>query len=114
MTDNPERRIIPGQEPWLVEAIRMCADSTSIGDIRSVINTVEPMIRADERAKVSREEDMIYARAWDEVSNEVIAKVEAWERLPAKVEALNWFGVHDVGIVVMRQDVLDLLNGAGE
>ena len=43
--------------------------------------------RADERAKVAREEVMIYARAWDEVSDEVFEKVNAYDQLCAKVEA---------------------------
>jgi hypothetical protein len=62
-------------------------------------------------SQFTNDEATIYARAWDEVSNEVMAKVEAYEGLRDKVVALPAYYT-DAGDGVVRADVLALLGGS--
>jgi hypothetical protein len=67
----------------------------------AVIDAVESKIRADERANPSAE---VYARAYDEVSNEMWEKAKRFDGLRAQVKSLP---THDG--LLFRHQVLALL-----
>jgi hypothetical protein len=129
MSDTRARAIEAGARAWRTVRIRFGSEQSVEAEIlAAVVDAVEPIIRADERANPSAE---VYARAWDEVSDEAWNKAKRLDALRAQVEALpvplslhnadcpgrpGYRGICDCEgeQLVRKSDVLALLRGEPE
>jgi hypothetical protein len=115
-----------GTKAVLDQNYSMGHDSTTYGlienDVAAVLDTVEPLIRADESAEHVLRADSLRAQL-DERAAEYEELWEQWDVLRAKVAALPDLAKQVEALVghpigggewVLRSDVLDLIDGRAE